>query len=272
MKTNKISQHYKKIYRLIGCGGLILLLASLITNSIIVINNGIQAFNKEEIFFLILKFSINILASIAFIEIIIKPERCEFFALISLIYTFDILIANAANLISVFMAILAIVVLTMRGFFVKKKTLKIIILSSLYILALCTEIRFGRVAFIGSVLNNIAAFFISAIIFLFIQKYLASITSRYEPRILDLTKYKDLTALDKEIIKLLKEGQKYEWIAGNQGIATSTLKKHVKRIFEILDVADLVEFHAEFGGREVIYTKEELHEWKKRFLEENHPG
>ena len=53
MKTNKISQHYKKIYRLIGCGGLILLLASLITNSIIVINNGIQAFNKEEIFFLI---------------------------------------------------------------------------------------------------------------------------------------------------------------------------------------------------------------------------
>ena len=70
-------------------------------------------------------------------------------------------------------------------------------------------------------------------------------------------------------MKLLKL---YEWIAGNQGIATSTLKKHVKRIFEILDVSDLVEFHAQFGGIEIIYTEEELHEWKKRFLEENHPG
>ena len=85
-----------------------------------------------------------------------------------------------------------------------------------------------------------------------------------------MTKYTELKDEDKTIIKFLKEGQKYDWIAGSQGIATSTLKKHVKRIFKILDVADLVEFHAEFSGREIIYTKQELLEWKKRFLEENY--
>ena len=65
------------------------------------------------------------------------------------------------------------------------KELKIIVLSVLYIAALCSEIRFGKVDFIRSVLNNIAAFFISAISFIFIQKYIANISARFEPRILD---------------------------------------------------------------------------------------
>ena len=272
MITNKLSKRYKMIYRVIGCIGLLLLITSIFTDTILIFRGGLDSLSLEQKINHLICFGINFFSIVLFLLIILKPERCEFFALISIIYTFEILIVNVSNLISVFMAILAIVVLVMRGFFIKKKYLKIAILAILYIGALCTEIRFGLVDFITSLLNNIAAFFISAIIFLFIQKYLASITSRYEPRILDLTKYKDLTALDKEIIKLLKEGQKYEWIAGNQGIATSTLKKHVKRIFEILDVADLVEFHAQFGGIEIIYTEEELHEWKKRFLEENHPG
>ena len=59
----------------------------------------------------------------------------------------------------------------------------------------------------------------------------------------------------------------YDWIAGLQGISTPTVKKHVKRIFEILEVVDLIDFHAQFGGFTIIYTKEELLEWKKKFLE-----
>lgn len=272
MHNKKLSKRYKTIYRMIGCGGLVLLMSSLIMDITIILNGGTKDFTQEQIFFLTLRFLINIISVFAFILIVIKPERCELFALISLIYTFSILISDNGNLIPVFMAILAVTVLVTRGFFTKKKELKIIVLSVLYIAALCSEIRFGKVDFIRSVLNNIAAFFISAISFIFIQKYIANISARFEPRILDLTKYDELDEQDKEIIKLLKEGQKYDWIAGNQKMATSTLKKHVRRIFQILDVSDLVEFHAEFGGREIIYTKEELLEWKKRFLEENHPA
>ena len=81
--------------------------------------------------------------------------------------------------------------------------------------------------------------------------------------IFDLTEYKDLTEQDKKIIKLLNDGEKYDWIAGNLKIATPTLKKKVRRIFDILDVSDLVNFHVIIGGRQIIYTKEELDVWKE---------
>ncbi|MCR4735060.1 MAG: hypothetical protein K5829_08670 [Treponema sp.] len=270
MNRHNLSKRYQAYYRVIGVIGLLLLLASLLLNITIILKGEQKDAPNNYIVVVTIRLFLNIISEVFFIIIIIKPERCEFFAHISLIYTYFILITDKINLIAVFMAILGITVLKMRGFFIAKKQLKISILVFLYTASLCTEIRFGKAIFLEAVLHNLAAFFISGITFLFIQKYLTSITNRYEPRILDLTKYKELNEQDKEIIKFLKEGQKYDWIAGSQGIATSTLKKHVKRIFEILDVTDLVDFHAEFGGREIIYKKEELIEWKKKFLEENH--
>lgn len=91
--------------------------------------------------------------------------------------------------------------------------------------------------------------------------------NRAIPSILDLTQYEELSDQDKTIIRYLKEGQKYDWIAGALGIATPTVKKHIKRIFEILGVIDLIDFHAKFSNSSIIYTKEELLEWKKNFLE-----
>lgn len=103
-----------------------------------------------------------------------------------------------------------------------------------------------------------------------IQKYFYLLKQNNIPRILDLTTYKELTDQDRTIIKLLREGQKYDWIAGHLGMATSTLKKRVKNIFEILGVADLIDFHAQLGTLTFVYTKKELLEWKKKFLKENY--
>jgi len=144
-----------------------------------------------------------------------------------------------------------------------KKTLFIIS----YLLALFSEIRFGFNAFLTSLLQNIAAFFILGLTIIILQRQISHRNAN-AIKILDLTKYEKLTEQDKIIIKLLKEGQKYEWIAGSLGIATSTLKKRTKNIFRILEVVDLIDFHAQLGQFTFIYTNEELLEWKKKFLEE----
>lgn len=180
----------------------------------------------------------------------------------------DILISDYHNLISVFMAMLCIVSLYARGFFIKKMKFKIILFFAIYLLALSTEIRFGYTIFIETLLLNIGAFFTLYLSAVLIEKQIRLLNNNNIPKIIDLTQYKELSEQDKIIIQHLKNGQKYDWIAGSLGIATPTVKKHVKRIFRILDVVDLIDFHAKLGSFIFIYTKEELLAWKKKFLEE----
>ena len=182
----------------------------------------------------------------------------------------DILTTDNDNLIPIFMLALCLITLNLRGFFRKRKFLKLSLLFVSYFIALFTEIRFGFNTFFQSLLLHLAAFFISSICAILINKRHAEMQNSIVPKILDLTEYDQLSDQDRTIIKLLKEGQKYDWIAGHLGIATSTLKKRVKNIFEILGVVDLIDFHAQLGTLTFIYTKEELLGWKKRFLEENY--
>lgn len=263
MQNKKLSIKYKKLYRAIAIFGFILILISCIHKIFITHLYGYTEVNQKKELISILV--INSISEIAFLLIIIQPERLEFYSLISFIYMIYILISEPNNLIPVFMAVLCIATLNIRGFFYKRKNIKIALFIILYLLALVSEIRYGFNVFFISLLQNIAAFFILGLTVIIIQKQFSQINSN-ALRILDLTKYETLTEQDKIIIKLLKEGQKYEWIAGNLGIATSTLKKHTKSIFKILDVADLIDFHAQLGQLTFIYTKQELLEWKTKFL------
>ena len=267
MSEKNLPKKYKKIYRLIGVLGFILLLASCLHKIIISFIYGYSEENsKQELVIIIL---LNSICSVLFFLIILKPEKLEFFAIISFVYMLNILITDCNNLIPVCMLELCIIALYSRGFFVKKKQLKISLLCLFYLIALFSEIRFGFNKFITSFLLNIGALFIISVSAIIFQRQITSVKISSIPQILDLTSYDQLTDQDKKIIRLIKEGNKYEWIAGHLGMATSTLKKRVKNIFEILDVVDLIDFHAQLGKLTFIYTKEELLEWKKKFLEDN---
>ncbi len=265
MSDNNLSSKYKKLFRIIGILGIILLLFSCTHKLFIIFKYGFSEDNpKIELYKSIF---LNFICTILFFLIILKPERLEFFSLMSFVYMIEILIADSQNLIPMFMLMLCIITLNIRGFFTKKKSLKISFLVLSYIIALTTQIRFGLNIFILSLLSHLAAIFITGICAILIQKQFSTLKNRAIPSILDLTQYEELSDQDKTIIRYLKEGQKYDWIAGALGIATPTVKKHIKRIFKILGVIDLIDFHAKFSNSSIIYTKEELLEWKKAFLE-----
>ncbi|MCR4736312.1 MAG: hypothetical protein K5829_15050 [Treponema sp.] len=174
------------------------------------------------------------------------------------------LYSHPSNIFSVIMFCIGLITLQIRGFFIKRKKLKLSILFILFYTTLCSELRFGFSTFINSFLDITGAMFLMLLLFIFVQRYI-KIRKPYELiPVCDFSTYDELTEQDKEIIKLLKDGQKYDWIAGKLGMATPTLKKKVHRIFEILDVPDLIGFHAQFSASDMVFTKQELLEWKKK--------
>ena len=153
---------------------------------------------------------------------------------------------------------IGLIILQIRGFFRKKKILKLSVLAAIFVICLCSELRFGFSVFINSFLDILASSFLMVVLFIFVQRYIKLITPYKLIPVCNFSDYEELTEQDKEIIRLLKEGQKYDWIAGHLGMATPTLKKKVRKIFEILDVPDLTGFHAKFSADEMIFTKEEF--------------
>lgn len=253
----KLSKKLRNIYRAIGIIGFIFISISFI---LFLLGKRNTASSLFEYVFSIVFYACVILC---FFLIIIKPERLEYFAIISFAYSFMMISNNPAIILAIPMAFIGIATLTLRGFFTKRKILKISLLIIIYLTLIFSNLRFGFSDFLNSFLDLLACFFLVTVLLVFIQRYIKlKVHQTYVP-IFDLTEYKDLTEQDKKIIKLLNDGEKYDWIAGNLKIATPTLKKKVRRIFDILDVSDLVNFHVIIGGRQIIYTKEELDVWKE---------
>ncbi len=176
------------------------------------------------------------------------------------------LIYFPSNIFSILMFSIGLITLQLRGYFKNGKVVKLTALIVMFLAALSSELRFGFGTFLNSFLDMLGASFLMFLIFIFVQRYIKLKNPFMLTPICDFSDYDELTDEDKEIIRLLKEGQKYDWIAGKLGIATSTLKKKVHRIFKILDVPDLIGFQAQFSAQELVFTKEELLEWKKRNL------
>jgi hypothetical protein len=252
-----LSKKTRTIYRLIGITGCILLSISFI---LFILGKRNIASSTFDYFFSI-AFYICIIS--CFVLIIIKPECLEFLAFASFIYSFLMISNNPANVLAVPMTFIGIATLALRGFFDKKKGLKITLLAIIYLALIVSNLRFGFQSFFDSFLDLLAGFLLLSVLFIFVQRYFKIKAHQTFFPYFNLTEYTELTEQDKAIIKLLNDGEKYDWIAGNLKIATPTLKKKVRRIFDILGVADLISFHTAIGGRKIIYTEEELEVWKK---------
>ena len=257
---NSLPKKTRFIYRIIGIGGCLLVFVSF---AMFIFGKRNLATSTFDYIFSII-FYLFVIS--CFILIIIKPERLEFLSLVSFLYCILMLYSHPSNIFSVIMFSIGLITLQIRGFFRKKKILKLSVLGSLFILCLCSELRFGFSVFINSFLDILASSFLMVVIFIFVQRYIKLITPYKLIPVCNFSDYDELTEQDKEIIRLLKEGQKYDWIAGHLGMATPTLKKKVRKIFEILDVPDLTGFHAKFSAKDMIFTKEEFIEWKKNNL------
>lgn len=160
-------------------------------------------------------------------------------------------IIEGGGLPGIYMYFLGMLFYNKVGFFKKHKSIKIIVLSMLLFLGICTQYRYGFQKIIQTfqhLLASVLMFFLAYIL------YLPEIRARkkdFSRKIVRLPSH-EFTPRDVHILKSIQKGEKYEAIAINEGIGVSTLKARVKVLFEFLNVSDKNSFLRIYANQPIV--------------------
>jgi DNA-binding CsgD family transcriptional regulator len=195
---------------------------------------------------------INIVAMVAFLYLLIfNPLNFVVYAVFCFLYGVGNLV-EGGKIIGLLMALLSYAFLYKIEFFKTYKKLKNFIITLVFLVALGSQYRFGIEYVASSLIYIFATLFLLGIgILLFLPELLkirnlqktSAIPEIKEPQKEVLRFPLDqFTRRDMQILQGILRGEKYEKIGGECGMALITLKKHVKVLFEKLDVKDRTEF------------------------------
>ena len=187
-----------------------------------------------------------VMLEIFIVYLIIFPYKFESIAICSFLYTASILYFNPLNQLSVVTYFLGIVSLYFRGLLKTKKTLKMIFLSTGYIIILFSNFRYGFNFFLEDLVEKISFSIVCSIIFCFI--ILGKNMARTNNLALDLNQYPDLTERDKEWIEMALSQEKYETIARKYKLSVNYVKNRMRIIYKILRVADRLSLISTYSG------------------------
>lgn len=242
IKFSIYSNLSKKTIRLISLIAIIILILANIANMGSIKNN-------PRALFMICQ---NTLVIILAIILIIFPAKLMFISIISYQYALSSLYSNPKDIMSLFMLILTISVLLVRGFFNKHKYKKIIGIS-LPILALyLSGLRFGIDVFLYGTINKVGYLFVLALILFFIINYQKS-NEKQAKKVLNLAEYPNLKKRDADWLATIQKKEKYEWLAIEYKMSIGSIKNRLKIIFNTLEVGDKIGFLNKYSEYEIIF-------------------
>lgn len=267
MNNSKIEKSFSiRLVKLICLLGIFVLVFCAITDFI---DYGIDLRNWD--FLYIQGFITNFLVMIMFIFVFHNPQKVEFLAIVSFMYAFVIFLEeNYYNVMGLFMYYLTVALMVFRGFYHHKKKIKILFTIGLLLLLQLTNLRFGMKIFINSIAQNVGYSLVLFCILFFLFQYQKNKNfSYFTSRILDLSDYDEnqLSAMDKEWLEMALTNEKYDAIARKYGYSEGHIKKRMRYIFATIDVIDRIDLFSKYAGCKVIKNKEELQQWKQKFLE-----
>ena len=161
---------------------------------------------------------------------------------------------GGAGLNALILHLLGYLFLYRQGFFITKPLPKLIAGGIILMAALASQLRFGYEEFLLNtryLIDFLMVMGITALLFIPEIKYLKN---REKDMILHLSsgifEEKDAAILEK-----ILAGEKYETIAKEAGMAISTLKKHIRSMFERLRVSDRVNFMSMYAKHKIVLGK-----------------
>ncbi len=208
----------------------------------------------------------NIIAIVLFYLIILQPQKIEYLAIVSFMYSFHCLSLNFDNSIGILMYALGISVLYVRGFFIKKTKIKIIISVIIYICLflggilyglLIVKIPIGSHEYYDSIMDKLGyTLVLSIILFLLIihnHSYMAEMQA--QTKTLNLAEYPGLNETDVVLLQLVLENEQYKNIACAVYKAPGTIRNRLNKIYDILGVMDRIGFISTYLGYEIVFEK-----------------
>ncbi|MCL2230597.1 MAG: hypothetical protein FWC01_05835 [Treponema sp.] len=138
-----------------------------------------------------------------------------------------------------------------QGFFRKNKIFKIIIGILIIIAAIVSQNRFDKILMMSRILHFSCSAVIIFISFIILNPEIQIIKKKMEKMTLVLQPNL-FTQKDSIILQKILAGEKYETIANDEGMALSTLKKQIKRMFNILKINDRTCFLSLYANYKIV--------------------
>ena len=208
----------------------------------------------------------NLIAIVLFYLIILQPQKIEYLAIVSFMYSFECLALNFYNSMGILMYGLGISVFYVRGLFIKKTKIKIIISVIIYICLflggilyglLILKIPIGSHEYYDSIMDKLGyTLVLSIILFLLIihnHSYMAEMQA--QTKTLNLAEYPGLNETDVVLLQLVLENEQYKNIARAVYKAPGTIRNRLNKIYDSLGVMDRMGFISTYLGYEIVFEK-----------------
>ena len=193
-----------------------------------------------------------------FIFLIFTPQKFILIGIIALFYSFDALMTNIQQpYMGIPMFTLGIATFAIRGFFLKKKKLKISIFAAMYVISLIVPVFYDD-EFSEHFITKIAISFITLIAIFFFSEYANQTGSKQatKEKILNIASFKGLDRSDMYLLQQVLDNKKYKEIAHSIHGSEGALRNKLSKIYKILEVGDRVGFLTIYSGYELIYNPE----------------
>jgi len=241
-----INQNLLKIIRIFSLLAIILLILTVIYNLF---------FSKNRIDYSMKNFITdfeNFLSIILFTLLFIYPQKIEFLSFMSFYYAIESLITNKNDPIGIMMYFLGIVVLNTRGFFLKRKILKLSLIFSLFFLLLLINADFNFIKFYSFALDSFAYILLLCLI-IFFAHYTSLKHKSTELKTLNLAEYSSLKESDVQLLEGVLNNKQYKVIAIESEKTEGAIRNRLNRIYDILEVFDKQGFLASYHGCQIVY-------------------
>ena len=202
----------------------------------------------------------NLVAIIFFYLMIIHPQKIEYLAIVSFMYTIACLALDLNNPMGILMYGLGISVFYVRGLFIHKTRQKTIIAIIVYICLLCGGFLYSLLLhetadYFDAILEKTGyTLVLSIIIFLLItHNHFSKASTQTIPKILNLAEIPGLVETDVVLLQKVLENEQYKNIARAVYKAPGTVRNRLNKIYDLLGVMDRIGFISTYMGYEIVF-------------------
>ena len=209
--------------------------------------------NEDKIDFETIRLVIaNFLVAGIFVFVLIYPHKFGIIAIACFYYAIPDFIEKTINPMAILMFGLGILILNVRGFFIKHAKIKIILLSLALFAMQCIRLRFGIEFFADGLIYDIgySLVFLSGIFFTYV---FAVRNVKPTEKILNVAEYEGLKEADADMLRRVLDNQQYKMIAIDFNQKEGSIRNRLNKIYGTLGCADRIGFLTTYTGFQIVY-------------------
>jgi DNA-binding CsgD family transcriptional regulator len=176
----------------------------------------------------------------------------QFYIHAAFFWTFGLIrLFDGGGISALLVHLISYIFLYRQGFFSTRALPKLVIGGIVLFLVFASQLRLGYVVFARNInyyVNVLAILVVAALLLLPEIKNLRNAKKDFTLRLAS----DFFTEKDVEILNKIKDGDKYDSIAIDIEMPVSTLKKHIRSLFERLQVSDRVRFVSLYSNYKII--------------------